>query len=83
MPIGVFAAVTKFERRLLIERTRAGLAWAKAEGKARGCPASISAAQVTEVQRRLKAGEVIAAAARPLGTSRQPVMRTSDASGPK
>ena len=79
MTMGVIAAVAEFERDLLVERTQAGLARAKAEGKALGRPSALSPAQVTEVGKRLAAGEAIAAIARAIGTSRQTIMRARDA----
>ncbi|MET3461441.1 recombinase family protein [Variovorax atrisoli] len=78
MTMGVIAAVAEFERDLLVERTQAGLARAKAEGKALGRPSALSAAQVAEVGQRLAAGEAIAAIARAMGTSRQTIMRARD-----
>jgi putative DNA-invertase from lambdoid prophage Rac len=79
MTMGVIAAVAEFERDLLVERTHAGLARARAEGKAIGRPAALSTQQVAEVRKRLSAGEAVAAVARMLGTSRQTVMRARDA----
>jgi putative DNA-invertase from lambdoid prophage Rac len=49
MTMGVIAAVAEFERDLLIERTRAGLARAKADGKAVGRPSSLNPRQQAEV----------------------------------
>jgi len=79
MTMGVIAAVAEFERDLLVERTQAGLARAKAEGKALGRPSALSPAQVAEVGKRLAAGDAIAAIARAIGTSRQTIMRARDA----
>lgn len=79
MTMGVIAAVAEFERDLLIERTQAGLARAKADGKSLGRPSALSVAQVQEVGKRLAAGEPIAAIARAMGTSRQTIMRARDA----
>ena len=42
MTMGVLAAVAEFERDLLIERTQAGLARAKAAGKVLGRPAAVN-----------------------------------------
>lgn len=81
MTMGVIAAVAEFERDLLVERTQAGLARAKAEGKALGRPSALSSAQVAEVAKRLAAGEAIAAIARAMGTSRQTIMRARDGLG--
>lgn len=75
MPMGVIAAVAEFERDLLVERTQAGLARAKAEGKLLGRPMVLTAADVVEVTRRLSEGESVAAVARAMKTSRQTIMR--------
>lgn len=82
MTMGVIAAVAEFERDLLIERTQAGLARAKAEGKTLGRPSALSPSQMFDVTRRLEAGEAVAAVARAMGTSRQTIMRVRDASAP-
>ncbi len=75
MTMGVIAAVAEFERDLLIERTQAGLARAKAEGKTLGRPPALDQAQRQEARRRLSHGESIASIARQLKTSRATVMR--------
>lgn len=75
MTMGVIAAVAEFERDLLIERTHAGLARAKAEGRAVGRPSSLSAKQAQEVRSKLAAGLSVAALAREYDTSRQTIMR--------
>lgn len=79
MTMAVIAAVAEFERDLLIERTQAGLARAKALGKALGRPKSIGAGRVAEVRTRLAEGLSVAAIAREFQTSRQTVMRIRDA----
>ncbi|MBG6073659.1 MULTISPECIES: recombinase family protein [unclassified Polaromonas] len=78
MTMGVIAAVAEFERDLLIERTQAGLARAKSEGKTLGRPQSLSPLQVQALKTRLASGESIASLARAFGTSRQTVMRVRD-----
>jgi putative DNA-invertase from lambdoid prophage Rac len=78
----VIAAMAEFERDLLIERTHAGLARAKAEGKVVGRKPSLSAKQQEQVRARLAAGDTVAALAREFNTSRQTVMRTRDATDP-
>lgn len=78
MTMGVLAAVAEFERDLLVERTQSGLARAKAEGKTLGRPQSLTEKQVSEAQRRLAAGEAVAAVARAFDTSRQTIMRLRD-----
>ena len=78
MTMGVIAAVAEFERDLLIERTQAGLALAKASGKVIGRPQSLDKGQVAMVRQKLSEGHSVAALARELGTSRQTVMRVRD-----
>ena len=56
MTMGVIAAVAEFERDLLVERTHAGLARAKAEGKKMGRPESLSPAKVEEVRAQRQRG---------------------------
>ncbi|AIO67470.1 recombinase family protein [Burkholderia oklahomensis] len=79
MTMQVLNAVAEFERDLLIERTHAGIARAKAEGKAMGRPSALSDEQRTDVLRELDAGASVAALARRFGTSRQTIMRVRDA----
>jgi putative DNA-invertase from lambdoid prophage Rac len=83
MTMGVIAAVAEFERDLLIERTQAGLARAKAEGKALGRPSSLTPTQQEQLRARLAAGASVAALARDYGTSRQTVMRVRDTVEPQ
>jgi putative DNA-invertase from lambdoid prophage Rac len=64
MTMQVIAAVAEFERDLLVERTQAGLARAKVEGKPIGRPAALTSAQRQEVIRRLDAGASVSALAR-------------------
>ncbi|WP_176300738.1 recombinase family protein [Burkholderia vietnamiensis] len=79
MTMQVLNAVAEFERDLLIERTYAGIARAKAEGKAMGRPSALSDEQRADVLRELDAGASVAALARRFGTSRQTIMRVRDA----
>lgn len=79
MTMGVINSVAEFERDLIIERTQAGLARAKAEGKTLGRPQSLSDAQAIEIRERLASGVAVAALAREYATSRQTIMRVRDA----
>ena len=79
MTMGVIAAVAEFERDLIVERTQAGLARAKSQGKTLGRPQSLTEVQTGLVRERLAKGEAVAAIARDLGTSRQTVMRAREA----
>ena len=79
MTMGVIATVAEFERDLLVERTQAGLARAKSEGKALARPRALTDTQEAEALQRLSGGEAVAAVARALKTSRATVMRIRDA----
>jgi putative DNA-invertase from lambdoid prophage Rac len=78
MTIGVINAVAQFERDLLIERTRSGLARAKAEGTVLGRPVTLDPTQRSAVRRELAAGASVSAMARKFATSRQTIMRARD-----
>lgn len=82
MTMGVIAAVAEFERDLLIERTQAGLARAKAEGKTLGRPRSVEGSVLESVKAMLAAGQTIASIAKAHNTSRQTIMRIRDALAP-
>ena len=79
MTMGVINAVAQFERDLLVERTRSGLARARAQGKKLGRPPSLDSAKRAAVIAGLQRGESLSALAREHGTSRQTVMRLRDA----
>ena len=78
LTLGVINAVAEFERDLLIERTQAGLARARNEGRALGRPRALTSSQRAQVRERLAAGESVAALARAFATSRQTIMRVRD-----
>jgi putative DNA-invertase from lambdoid prophage Rac len=78
MPMGVINAVAQFERDLLIERTRSGLARAKAEGTVLGRPVTLDATQRDAVRRELAAGASVSAMARRFSTWGQTIMRVRD-----
>lgn len=78
MTMNVINAVAQFERDLLIERTQAGLARAKAQGKPLGRPSALSADQQRIVCEKIENGETISAIARQFSTSRQTIMRVRD-----
>jgi putative DNA-invertase from lambdoid prophage Rac len=80
MTMGVLSAVAEFERDLLIERTQAGLARARAEGKTMGRPSALSVAQQAEARRRLEHGESVSQLARDYNTTRQTIMRVRERS---
>ncbi|KIX54537.1 recombinase family protein [Burkholderia gladioli] len=75
MTMQVLNAVAEFERDLLIERTHAGIARAKAEGKTMGRPSALTEQQRKDVREKLRAGATVAGLAKIYGTSRQTIMR--------
>lgn len=78
MTMGVIGAVAEFERDLLIERTKAGLARAKTEGKRVGRPSALDDEQKVEVRRKISEGSTVADLARVYRTTRQTIMRARD-----
>jgi len=72
--LSMLAAVAEMERDLLVERTQAGLARAKAEGKRLGRPSKTTPEQRAEILRRLSAGESVSSVARDYGVSRANVI---------
>ncbi|WP_215845238.1 recombinase family protein [Candidatus Pantoea bituminis] len=75
MTMQVISAVAEFERDLLLERTHAGIARAKASGKRFGRPPVLSEEQKRVVTERLKAGISTSAIAREFNTTRQTILR--------
>jgi len=71
----MLAAMAEMERDLLIERTQAGLARAKAEGKTLGRPAKTTNDQRREITDLHQKGTSISALSRLYGISRASVMR--------
>ncbi|KVH13889.1 MULTISPECIES: recombinase family protein [Burkholderia] len=68
--LSMLAAVAEMERDLLVERTQAGLARARAEGKRLGRPSKTTPEQRAEILRRLGQGESVSALARAYSVSR-------------
>ena len=81
MTMGVIAAVAQFEKDLLIERTLAGQARAKAEGKKFGRPAVLTEEGRAKALQRLADGGSISAVAREMKASRATIMRVGRAGG--
>jgi DNA invertase Pin-like site-specific DNA recombinase len=71
----IFAALADFERGLIVERTRAGLAVAHAKGHRSGRPRAMTPEQVKQARKMFADGESVAAIARVLGVSRPTVYR--------
>lgn len=79
MTMSVINAVAEFERDLLVERTHAGLARARAHGRVLGRPPRLTAEQKRVVCKRLGEGTSISALSREFGVSRLTIQRTRDA----
>ena len=78
--LSLLGAVAEFERALILERQREGIAIAKAAGKYKGRRRALSAPQQDELRRRIAQGERKTDLARQFGISRETVycyMRTS------
>lgn len=75
MTMAVIAAVAEFERDLLVERTQAGLARAKAQGKKLGRPSSLTAEQLEAVRTRRTQGASLGTLAKEFGVSRSAIQR--------
>lgn len=76
MTMAVIVAVAEFERDLLVERTQAGLARARAEGTKLGRPSSLSEGQQETVKRRRAEGASLGDLAKEFGVSRSAIQRT-------
>lgn len=81
MTMGVLTAVAEFERDLLIERTHAGIARARADGKVMGRPPALTKVQQAEAMQRLAKGESVSQLARDYDTTRQSIMRVREKLG--
>jgi DNA invertase Pin-like site-specific DNA recombinase len=69
--LSMLGAVAEFERALILERQREGIALAKAAGKYRGGQFKLTDERASELRRRATAGENKAALAREFCISRQ------------
>lgn len=77
--VGMLAAVADFERDLIIERTQAGLARAKAEGKRLGRPTKTTEKERLAIASALHAGRTVSELAREYKISRALVHNIRDA----
>ena len=75
MTMAVISAVAEFERDLLVERTQAGLARAKAEGKVLGRPQLLSAEQQQNIRAKRAQGVSLGVLAKQHGVSRAAIQR--------
>jgi len=73
--LNVMGAFAEFERQLIRERQREGIALAKRAGAYKGRKRALTAARAAELRARVKAGEPKAALAREFGVDRATVYR--------
>ena len=79
---GIFAALAEFERELIVERTKAGLASARARGRSGGRKPKMTAAKLRLAQAAMGKSETkVSALCEEIGVSRQTLYRHVDASG--
>ena len=79
---GIFGALAEFERELIVERTRAGLASARARGRSGGRPFKMTAAKLRLAQAAMgKPGTKVAELCAELGVTRQTLYRHVDPTG--
>lgn len=71
----VVGAMAEFERSLIMERTRAGLDAAKAQGRTGGRPSVVNEDVLTVARARKAKGESVSAIAKALGVSRATLYR--------
>ena len=68
--LGVMGAVAEFERELIHERQREGIALAKARGAYKGREKMVTPEMMAQVKKLLASGRSVSAAAREMGVSR-------------
>jgi DNA invertase Pin-like site-specific DNA recombinase len=71
--LSMLGAVAEFERDMILERQREGIALAKAAGKYKGRKRSLSTAQANDLRKRALAGESKSDLAESFGVSRETV----------
>jgi putative DNA-invertase from lambdoid prophage Rac len=76
--VGVLAVVAEMERDLLVERTQAGLARAKAEGKQLGRPSKTTVVDRQQILDKLHQGASVSQVAREYDVSRGTVINIRD-----
>lgn len=72
----IFGSIAQFERSIIRERSKAGVAAAKARGRHGGRPAKLAGERAEHAANLLAAGTSVSAVARSMGVSRSTVLRT-------
>ncbi|MFD8822095.1 recombinase family protein [Streptomyces sp. NPDC059605] len=81
MMVSVLAAVLEFQRDMISENTKEGVAAAAAAGKTLGRPAALDEGQVTELVEAYREGVAVKALARQYGIAPKTVRRVLDTAG--
>ncbi len=76
--VHVMASLAEWERELLVERTREGVAHARAQGRVAGPKPKLSDEQARQARQLIDSGESVASVARSFGVSRQTLYRALD-----
>lgn len=74
--INVMASLAEWERELLIQRTREGVAHARAQGRVAGPKPKLNLEQKKQINQLFQSGESVSALARSFNVSRQTVYRS-------
>ena len=74
----IFAGFAQFEREMMLERQREGIAKARAEGRYKGRPPSASL-RASEARQMVASGKTVTEAAKALGVARASVYRALEA----
>jgi len=77
--MSTLAAVSEMERDMLVERTNAGLARARQDGKTLGRPKVTTDESANQIRKKLAHGASVSQIARDHGVSRATVIRIRDA----
>jgi DNA invertase Pin-like site-specific DNA recombinase len=77
----IFGSIAEFERAIIRERTKAGVAAAKARGRNGGRPAKLTGERVEHARNLLAAGSSVSSVARSMGVSRAAVHRALERVG--
>ena len=73
--IGLFSALAALEREVLVERTRSGLAAARARGRVGGRPVSVDGERLAAARQLIDSGQSVVSVARTLGVGRSSLYR--------
>lgn len=73
----IFGSIAEFERAIIRERTKAGVAAAKARGRVGGRPSKLAGERAEHARNLLSSGSTVSAVARSMGVSRSTVLKAT------